>query len=846
MTRLRIWTVLCGIAVWPLFLFAQSDLAPDVAHRVLVRFNRPVNKEAAQQLLGKSLFTVEEALVPSLDIYSVTLPPSLNKTDAIQLLKGYSSVRWAQTDRILVQRTMPDDPLFPGQWNLDQESGADISAPGAWDITHGGTDVGGNEIVVAIVDNGCLTLHPDLADNIWVNRDEIPGNRIDDDGDGFADDVNGWNAFDNNGTIPTPPNNHGTHVAGIVGAHGNNEQAVTGINWNVKLMIASHGPVAYTSVVFRAYNFVLAQKNLWLATGGARGAFVVAENSSFGVDSVSCQSDSFPAWNDLYDAMGAVGILSACATTNHDFNVDQTGDVPTGCLSPYIISVTNTMSNDVRNTNAGYGRLSIDLGAPGTNVLSTFNAGTGVLSGTSMASPHVAGAVALMYAAGSPDFFTYAATHPDSAALLTKQIILANVDPLPGFDTLTVAGGRLNLAHAVAAIHNYVDGIPSQPFLSYGNQTIQDGSGNNNGLLDAGETAGLCVTLRNFGTSAMNVTATLTTGDPYLTVINGTATFGNIAVSSEDSNTSNPYTIAASTGAPLEHVVVLTLTITADGGYSVTRHFNLTIGQGVTYFDDGADGETTSWAHEPLTSGFGDAWHLETARYTSPGHSWKCGGFGTGSYPASLDAALTSRPISILPRSVLSFASWMDSETSILYPDSGFDGGVVEISADGGPFLPAVPVGGYLRGFRSGRSGGPYTGPMPGRPCFAGKLDWACYQVDLSAYAGQTIRVRFRFGSDNVGLSLEGWYVDDIMIRGEAPSETLQSIDDVVVVPQPTGATLYWNRPFTGSDYYVIYRSNSPAFVPAAGDSVGWTTDTLFTDTFSARCAFYVVTAHRW
>lgn len=846
MTRTRIWTVLCGIAMWPLFLFAQSDLAPDVAHRVLVRFNKPVNKEAAQQLLGKSLFTVEEALAPSLDIYLVTLPPALGKTDAIQMLKGYSSVRWAQPDRILDQRTTPDDPLFPSQWNLNQASGADVSAPGAWDITHGGTDIGGNEIVVAIVDNGCLTLHPDLVDNIWVNRGEIPGNRIDDDGDGFADDVNGWNAFDNNGIIPTPSNNHGTHVAGIVGAHGNNEQAVTGINWNVKLMIVSHGPVAYTSVVIRGYSFVLAQKNLWLATGGARGAFVVAENLSFGVDSVSCQSDSFPAWNDLYDAMGAAGILSACATTNHNYNVDLTGDVPTGCLSPYVISVTNTMANDVKNLNAGYGRLSIDLGAPGTNVLSTYNAGTGVLSGTSMASPHVAGAVALLYAAASPDFFTYAVMHPDSAALLAKQIILANVDPLPGFDTLTASGGRLNLAHAVAAIHNYVDGIPSQPFLSYGVYTIYDGAGNNDGILDAGESAGLSVTLRNFGTSASNVAAVLTTSDPYLTVINGTATFGDLSASSEDSNAADPYAVTASVGAPLEHVAVLTLTITADGGYSVTRHFNLTIGQGVTYFADGADGAVTTWTHEPVTGGFGDAWHLETARYTSPGHAWKCGGLGTGAYPASLDAALTSRPISILPRSVLSFASWMDSELSILYPDSGFDGGVVEISADGGSFLPVSPVGGYPKGFRSARSDGPYTGPMPGRPCFAGKLDWARYSVDLSAYAGQTIRIRFRFGSDDVGLLLEGWYVDDITIRGETPAGTLLPVSDLVIAPQSSGATLYWNRPATGGDYYVIYRNVSPTFVPAAGDSVGWTTDTLFTDTCASRRAFYVVKAHRW
>ena len=149
---------------------------------------------------------------------------------------------------------------------MNQASDRDTDAPEAWNIATGGADALGNQIVVAIVDGGCQLTHTDLAANIWQNTLEVNGtNGVDDDGNGYVDDKNGWDAYSNDGTIPS--DDHGTHVSGTVGAIGNNSSMVAGINWSVKLMevAASSGS---TSIISIGYGYVLHQKTLWWASGG--------------------------------------------------------------------------------------------------------------------------------------------------------------------------------------------------------------------------------------------------------------------------------------------------------------------------------------------------------------------------------------------------------------------------------------------------------------------------------------------------------------------------------------------------------------------------------------------------
>jgi hypothetical protein len=205
--------------------------------------------------------------------------------------------------------------------------------------------------------------------------------------------------------------------------------------------------------VMRAYSYVFDARKAYNQSGGLAGAFVVATNSSFGVDFGN--PANYPLWCALYDSMGTVGILSAGATSNSNVDVDASFDMPTSCSSNYLITVTNTTRTDVKNPVCGYGATTVDLGAPGTGVYSTINAnGYGSVTGTSMASPHIAGAVALMIAAGCDNFMYAYRAHPDSVALRLKEILLETIDTLPSLQGITVSGGRLNIYKAIKRMLN--------------------------------------------------------------------------------------------------------------------------------------------------------------------------------------------------------------------------------------------------------------------------------------------------------------------------------------------------------------------------------------------------------
>lgn len=380
----------------------------------------------------------------------------VNTAQFLARIKEHPAIEIAQHNhKVSLRQTIPDDPLFDQQWallNTGQNGGtpgADIDATLAWDITTGGQTATGREIVIAIIDDGYALNHPDI--DFWKNENEIPGNGQDDDGNGYIDDYDGWNAYNNSGNLPVA--SHGTHVSGIAAAVGNNDLGVSGVNWGAKIMPIA-GSSSSEAIVIAAYGYVHDMRSLYNDTNGVLGAYIVATNSSFGVN--YGQPDNYPLWGAMYDAMGDVGILSAAATMNINADVDVVGDVPTAFPSPYLLGVTNTTRFDVKNASAAYGATTIDLGAPGTEILSTVPSSSySTMTGTSMASPHVAGAIAMMYAAAPAGLLDLYENDPAGLALIFKDLLLQSVDIIPSLENVTVSGGRLNLNNALQMVIDY-------------------------------------------------------------------------------------------------------------------------------------------------------------------------------------------------------------------------------------------------------------------------------------------------------------------------------------------------------------------------------------------------------
>ena len=432
----------------PMVAQQQGDRIPG---EVMIQLSYDQNINDLIPWLDQQGLTVKQELSKRLKIYLLGFEEGRHNISALLAnLKEQPAITLAQANHVVALReateNFPDDPDFEEQWGFFNDgsgggiAGADIDATRAWDITTGGLTALGDTIVVAVIDGGAYLQHEDL--NFFKNRHEIPDNDIDDDNNGYIDDYDGWNAYNNSGSVPS--SSHGTHVSGTVGAIGNNGIGVTGVNWNVKVMPIA-GSSTIESTVVNAYSYVYEMRARYNETQGDSGAFVVATNASFGID--YGDPEDYPIWGAMYDSLGAIGVLSAGATANRNVNVDLQGDIPTALESPWLITVTNTTNRDEKYSSAGYGLESIDLGAPGTSVYSTRPAPTnyGFATGTSMATPHVAGAIGLMFAGADTAFMEAYHANPADYSLLIKEYILNGTDPLEDLDGITVSGGRLNI-----------------------------------------------------------------------------------------------------------------------------------------------------------------------------------------------------------------------------------------------------------------------------------------------------------------------------------------------------------------------------------------------------------------
>ncbi|WP_051568306.1 S8/S53 family peptidase [Crocinitomix catalasitica] len=392
---------------------------------------------------------------PAFNIYQVVFrDKDIDLNWATQTLYSYPGITIIQKNHFVSDReTIPDDPQIGLQWHLKNTGvdggvvDADIDAVETWDITTGGVTTHGDTIVVCIIESGGIDYtHEDLAGNMWKNYAEIPDDGIDNDNNGYIDDYLGWDVGTETDQIGFAT--HGTKVAGLIGAKGNNGIGISGVNWDVKMMVIKGQDTRSEASIIAAFSYPLSMRKKYNETFGAEGAFVVVTNGSWGIDGGN--PESHPLWCAVYDSLGSAGILNVGATTNDDVNVDIVGDMPTGCSSDFLIGVTRTDKSDIRD--AGYGPTLVDLAAPGFSVRTTNNFGEtlyGNYTGTSFASPVVTGAIALAYSVPCSDFIKLVKHNPEAAALAMRGYILDNVDPIITLADDVVTGGRLNIKNTI-------------------------------------------------------------------------------------------------------------------------------------------------------------------------------------------------------------------------------------------------------------------------------------------------------------------------------------------------------------------------------------------------------------
>jgi hypothetical protein len=408
--------------------------------------------------------------------------------EALRLMKGIDGFTVVQNNHVIEMRNTPNDPNYNQQWHHNNTgqgggtTGADIQIEDAWAITTGGQNANGDDIVVCILE-GVDFSHGDLVDNHWVNTAEIPGNGVDDDGNGYIDDINGWNVGNNSGNLNTQATGHGTNVAGMIGATGNNNVGVVGANWDVKMMNVIGYNVGSEASVVSAYEYPLVQRQLYNNSNGAQGSFVVSTNASWGIDGAN--PNNYPIWCAFYDTLGKYGILNCGATTNSNLNVDVSGDMPTACGSQYMVGVGRSDRND--GFQGGYGATTINFAAPGVQVVTTAN-GNGYTSttGTSFASPLTAGVIALLYSIPCPEFATLATNQPQAAADFVFNALMDGCEPQPAMQGNFVTDGRLNAFNAMTLLMDNVCGACSAPLdVSISNEGADEVSINFSPVTDA-------------------------------------------------------------------------------------------------------------------------------------------------------------------------------------------------------------------------------------------------------------------------------------------------------------------------------------------------------------------------
>jgi thermitase len=417
-----------------------SDGAAFAPARILVKVKDGAPADAIVSINRRNDAHLE-GKIPHSRVSVVDLPADLSVAEAVEVYEASPAVEYAEPDYAIspaVSAPTPNDPIFPKMYDLynrGQYGGtfdADIDGREAWNATTGATDT-----VVAVLDTGMDINHRDLNDNVWTNPDEIADNGVDDDRNGYVDDVHGWDFFYDDASVfdGASQDTHGTHVAGTIAAEGDNGVGVTGVNWQAKVMplkFIGPGNVGYVSGAVKALDYAVAEG-------------VKISNNSYGFYD-NCNGCYVRTLQDAISRAERADHLFVAAAMNGgaDYVGDDNDDNavwPASYGNANIISVAASNDEDELTSFSNYGATSVDLAAPGKSILSTLPGNAyGYGEGTSMATPHVAGAAALVKS-----------QYLELSGVGIKARILESVDEITNLKGKLVTGGRLNVAKALGA-----------------------------------------------------------------------------------------------------------------------------------------------------------------------------------------------------------------------------------------------------------------------------------------------------------------------------------------------------------------------------------------------------------
>ncbi len=409
---------------------------------ILIKFKEGTSESKKQEVLTKIGGKINEKVLTKMmqrggqkEAVNV-VGVSINAIEAITKVKGMAGVEYVEPNYVYQHHATSNDTYFTngslwGMYGASTSPANQYGTNAAAQWANGST--GSKSVYIGIIDEGYMYSHDDLSANAGTNPGEIPGNGIDDDGNGYIDDVYGFDFDGNNNTVfDGADDDHGTHVAGTIGAVGGNGKGVAGVVWNVKLLsgkfLGRRG--GNTANAIKAVDYFTDLKL-------RQGLNIVATNNSWGGGGYS---------QALYDAIAranSAGILFIAAAGNETNNNDASGSFPSNYDLPNVIAVASITNTGGLSSFSNYGATQVDLGAPGSGIWSTVPVSSkgkiissyASYNGTSMATPHVSGAAAL-----------YASKHPGATAAQIRSAILSSVTATPSLVGKTVTGGRLNVS----------------------------------------------------------------------------------------------------------------------------------------------------------------------------------------------------------------------------------------------------------------------------------------------------------------------------------------------------------------------------------------------------------------